>query len=67
MKKRRENKQRRCEKICKIIKRRTSFEQRTAIMLQIITELVETNYQWQMDLADLKKLRGYNHMYRFLQ
>ena len=30
------------------------------------TELVETNYQWQMDLADLMKLRGYNHMYRFL-
>ena len=31
------------------------------------TELVETNYQWQMDLAGLKKLRGYNHVYRYLQ
>ena len=30
------------------------------------TEVVDVNYQWQMDLADMNKLRGYSHMYRYL-
>ena len=30
------------------------------------TKAVNANYQWQMDLADMNKLRGYNHMYRYL-
>ena len=31
-----------------------------------VTEVVDMNYQWQMDLADMNKLRGYNRMYRYL-
>ena len=30
------------------------------------TEVVDVNYKWQMDLANMNKLRGYNLMYRYL-
>ena len=30
------------------------------------TDVVNVNYQWQMDLANMNQLRGYNHMYRYL-